>query len=137
VAGQGRRGSRRSAFRDVAPTLLAAAQTTQNLSTFDGYDILGAHSRQRAYTEYYYDTGNNNGIPTWASITTPTYQYVEYYGLSNAMTQVSFREYYDMVNDPYQLVNLYNDGNPNNDPNTATLSAALASAKTCVGTACP
>ena len=122
---------------DVAPTLLAAAQTTQNLSTFDGYDILGAHSRQRAYTEYYYDTGNNNGIPTWASITTPTYQYVEYYGLSNAMTQVSFREYYDMVNDPYQLVNLYNDGNPTNDPNTATLSAALASAKTCVGTACP
>ncbi len=121
---------------DVLPTVLAAAGITQSSSVLDGHDILSGHSRDTAYMEYYYDPGNNNGIPTWASIRTSTFQYTEYYGADNAMTTVSFREYYDMVNDPFQLVNLYGDGNPANDPDTAALSAQLAAQKTCVGATC-
>ena len=90
-----------------------------------------------ALTEYYYDTANGNGIPTWAAVRTSTYLYVEYYGNTNATnTTPTFREYYDMVNDPYQLINLYNDGNRTNDPNTAVLSAQLAALKNCSGAAC-
>ena len=122
---------------DVAPTLLAAAGTSQNSVVFDGRNIMTAPARERAYMEYYYDSANNNGITTWASIRTATYQYVEYYGSTNAMDVVSFREYYDLVNDPYQMVNLYNDGDSTNNPDTVRLSAELAAAKTCVGSACP
>ena len=68
---------------------------------------------------------------------TTQYLYVEYYGNTNATnTTPTFREYYDMINDPYQLTNLYNDGNTTNDPNTAVLSAQLASLKNCAGTTC-
>jgi arylsulfatase A-like enzyme len=123
---------------DVLPTLLAAAGLTQSSVALDGRDILSGLSRDAAFMEYYYDTGNNNGIPTWASIRTAGYQFTEYYGANNGMSTVTFREYYDLVNDPYQLVNLLNDGVASNDPaNLTQLSAQLARAKTCVGANCP
>ena len=121
---------------DVLPTILAAAGVTQNQVSLDGKDILSGYNRQQAFTEYYYDTGNGNNIPTWAAIQTDQYMYVEYYGLSNATTGVTFREYYSMVNDPYQLQNLLGDNIAANDPDVATLSAQLAAAKSCAGTSC-
>jgi arylsulfatase A-like enzyme len=60
-------------------------------------------------------------IPTWASIRTPEYQYVEYY--AEDKKTVVFREYYDLVEDPWQLENLLADGNPANDPDVPALSA--------------
>ena len=119
---------------DVAPTILKAAGVTDVLTPMDGEDILSGSTRQTALTEYWKDPNNNQLIPTWASIRTTDYQYTEYYDAADAVT---FREYYDMVQDPFQLTNLLADGNPANDPPLDPLAAALADAKHCVGTACP
>ena len=70
---------------------------------------------------------------TWASIVTPTVQYVEWD--ENGVT--TFREYYDLVADPYQLVNLLGDSNPSNDPDVTGLSAQLALDRVCIGLGCP
>jgi Sulfatase len=75
-------------------------------------------------------------IPTWASIRTVAYQYSEYYDIANPAT-VTFREYYNLQADPYQLVNLLADGVPANDPDTAPLSQALRAARQCAGASCP
>jgi hypothetical protein len=50
---------------------------------------------------------------------------------------VTFREYYNLQADPYQLVNLLADGVPSNDPDTAPLSQTLRAARQCVGASCP
>ncbi|HET8683761.1 MAG TPA: sulfatase [Micromonosporaceae bacterium] len=121
---------------DIAPTILAAAGVTQNYMPFDGRNIFSGDSRTQAFTEYYHDLGNSRYIPSWASIRTSGYQYVEYYDITNPRLVV-FREYYDMQADPYQLVNLYADGNPANDPAVAPLSTQLQAARQCSGTSCP
>ncbi len=123
---------------DIVPTVLAATGVTQNLAPVDGHDILGGHAREAGLTEYYYDTANGNGIPTWAAVRTADYLYVEYYGTSPSTTSTpTYREYYDMVTDPFQLVNLYRDGNGSNDPDTESLSAQLDALKSCSGNVCP
>jgi hypothetical protein len=61
--------------------------------------------------------------------------YAEYYG-SDDQT-ITFREYYDLAADPYQLTNLLKDGNAANDPDVPTLSARLAGYRTCAGTSGP
>ena len=129
--------NRRVAHIDVSPTLLAAAGLTPELVyAQDGHDILSGYERPVAYTEYYYDEGNNNGVPTWASIRTDEYQYIEYYQADNGMDEVSFREYYDMVNDPDQLENLLSDGNGANDPDVEALSTLLKEQSVCSGASC-
>ena len=118
---------------DISPTLLAAAGVTSVLVPMDGHDILSGYVRPQAFTEYFLDESNGLGRPTWASIRSSTRQYTEYYDTAGAVT---FREYYDMVNDPYQLVNLLGDGNPANDPSYASLSAQLLAQRQCAGSAC-
>jgi arylsulfatase A-like enzyme len=121
---------------DVVPTILAATGVTQAHATLDGRDLLSGHTRQRALTEYWNDANNSRTIPTWASIRTTAYQYSEYYDIANPAT-VTFREYYNLQADPYQLVNLLADGVPANDPDTAPLSQALRAARQCAGASCP
>ena len=74
--------------------------------------------------------------PRRASIRTGAYQYTEYYN-SATPAAVTFREYYNLQADPYQLVNLLADGVPSNDPDTAPLSQTLRAARQCVGASCP
>jgi arylsulfatase A-like enzyme len=121
---------------DIAPTILAATGVSQAHATLDGRDILVGTARQRALTEYWNDPNNNPNIPTWASIRTAAYQYTEYYNSATPAT-VTFREYYNLQADPYQLVNLLADGVPANDPDTVPLSQTLQAARQCAGTSCP
>lgn len=65
----------------------------------------------------------------WISLRTPTVQFVEYY---DANGNVSFREYYALQNDPGELVNPLNDGNPAN-PDITLLVNQVRSDATCVG----
>ena len=123
-------------YVDVLPTIVAAAGVTQAHATLDGRDLLSGHTRQRALIEYWHDANNSRTIPTWASIRTAAYQYSEYYDIANPAT-VTFREYYNLQADPYQLVNLLADGVPANDPDTAPLSQALRAARQCAGASCP
>ena len=80
-------------------------------------------------------TGNHRSIPTWVSMRTTTWQYIEYYGNDN--TTVAFREYYDLKSDPWELQNVLADNDPKNDPDVAGLSARLQRAEHCAGRAGP
>jgi arylsulfatase A-like enzyme len=120
---------------DLTPTILDATGTNPQLVyPLDGHSFLSAYSRGHILTEYW-RSPDADGIPGWASIRTSTYQYTEWY--ADDRVTVTFREYYDLVNDPFQLVNLLADGNPANDPNVAPLSAMLAADRTCAGSNCP
>ena len=120
---------------DIAPTILAATGVSQAHATLDGRDILSGYFRQRALIEYWNDASNNPNIPTWASVRTAAYQYTEYYDNANP-ANVTFREYYNLQTDPYQLVNLLADGVPSNDPDTVPLSQSLRAASQCAGAGC-
>ncbi len=119
---------------DIVPTALAAAGAAPTTAV-DGRDLIGGSPRSRRLTEYWQDPGNVKSIPDWASLTTATYEYTEYYEVDS--TTVRFREYYNLANDPYRLVNLFADGVPANDPNVQTISAQLRADRTCRGAACP
>ena len=119
---------------DIAPTVLRAAGVNAE-HVMDGIDLLSSAPRSRILTEYFYDTRNSPGIVGWASNTTMTDRYNEYYDPDTGA--VVFREYYDLTNDPYELVNLLEDGNPGNDPDVASYSARLQADRNCTGSACP
>jgi arylsulfatase A-like enzyme len=120
---------------DVAPTVLAAAGVPPDPGTpIDGRSLLQPGTRSRLLVEYHLHA-LFTGVPTWASTRTATTQYTEYYA-EDGQT-VTFREYYDLAADPWELRNLLGDGDPSNDPNVASLSAQLAADRTCAGTACP
>jgi arylsulfatase A-like enzyme len=127
---------------DIAPTVLDAAEITPDPAyPLDGRSLLSPVQRDRLLLEF--QGGNNQpGVPTWAATWTSEYQYVEYY--DDATGGVSFREYYDLVNDPFQLTNLLGDADPANDPpldEQSKLSLRLSRDRVCAGTegpaACP
>ena len=97
---------------DIAPTILDAAGVTPDTPQ-DGQSLLSTHSRDRLLTEWWAEGAVNGGPPSWASSINTTRQYVEYYDLKTDAAgraagtgTVLFREYYDLVDDPYQLNNL-------------------------------
>lgn len=113
---------------DVAPTIMdAAGISAASGSPVDGRSLLNLAGRKKMLTESW----NQGPRGPWASIRTPDYQYTEYY--ENDATTVEFREYYLIATDPWQLTNLYNDGNPRNDPYVGALHKELAKARRCLG----
>jgi arylsulfatase A-like enzyme len=120
---------------DIAPTILAATGVTQNAVQLDGRDILSGYSRPQAFMEYFHDADNSQGVRSWASIRTQDFQYTEHYD-TNAPTTVTFREYYNLQADPYQLSNIYADNDQSNDPAFGPLSQQLQAAKRCAGNTC-
>lgn len=112
---------------DVVPTVLAAAGVTPDYP-LDGYPLRADRLRTRIVLEYWIDPGDPS-IPTWVSIRTQDLMYVEYY---NASGEVTFREYYDLVNDPWELVNLLNDG-VLSDPDTSYLQEQAIAGARCSG----
>ncbi len=138
---RGAKDSRIVAIADIMPTILDLAGIDPDPSRpIDGRPLLGSFARTRILTEYW-QAGTNDpvGTPTWASIRTPTYQYVEYYALDG--TTIIEREYYNLTSDPWQNLNLLGDASTANDPNTDAIEAQLDHDRTCVGTtgepACP
>jgi arylsulfatase A-like enzyme len=125
---------------DVAPTALAAAGVSPPARyPIDGRDLFGPSARARLLMEYFVDPVRP--VPEWAAMRTAEFLYTEYYGTDGSML---FREYYDLVEDPWELDNLLNDGQEGNDPSGSLLerlSGALARLGRCVGTvgrrACP
>jgi hypothetical protein len=84
----------------------------------------------------------DRAILDWATTRTVSYQYTEWYDRT-AQEGVIAREYYDLVQDPYQLTNLLGDQDPSGPPpeEIARLSAQLQLDRRCEGTdggeACP
>ena len=116
---------------DIMPTIFAAAGISPPDLRYplDGRSFLPEQpGRAEILLEWHY---GHLGIPTWASLRTPQWQYVEWY--EDDGSTLTFREYYDLVQDPWQLQNLLADGDPGNDPDVAGLSARLADARRCEG----
>jgi arylsulfatase A-like enzyme len=119
---------------DLLPTILDATMIEADPNhVLDGESLLDARARERLLTEFWSEAG----IPSWASIRTAEYQFVEYYDDG----EVTFREYYDLAADRWQLANLLGDGVPGNNPDVGPLSERLAIDRSCSGsegpTACP
>jgi arylsulfatase A-like enzyme len=117
---------------DVAPTILDAARIpASEMPPMDGRSLLDeAWSRDRVLLEHW-------AHRTWASLRATDYQYIESYDEAGAIT---FREYYNLVSDPWQLENLLGDGDPANDPSPSTiadLSLDLQRARSCTEQDCP
>jgi arylsulfatase A-like enzyme len=121
---------------DIAPTILHAAGIDTSAIGMDGRNIFD-DSRNTFYMEYFLDSEANGGrVGDWASLRTNTYQYTEWYA-SDGSGDVVFREYYDMVQDPWQLENLYGNSELSDDPDFSALSIQLQNARVCKGIACP
>ncbi len=68
---------------------------------------------------------HSNEAPTYAALRTAEYKYIEHNGTT--------REFYDLINDPYELHNEYLNAAPDF---IAQLSALLATYKVCAGSGC-
>lgn len=125
--------TRLAANIDVAPTVLDAAGVEVGADyPMDGISLLGSQLRSRLLLEGYVDIGR---IPEWAATYTPTYEYIEYYS-EDSLTP-TFREYYDLKSDPWQLRNLLGDQDPKNDPSIAQMARQLDADRQCIGASCP
>lgn len=127
---------------DIAPTVYDAAGVEPDTAyPVDGRSLLdNSWERDRMLLEY--SRREERAVPTWASYRTEDFQYVEYY--DEDLEEVTFREYYDLVSDPFQLTNLLGDSDPSNDPDEGRLtllSVQLQRDRRCEGTsgssACP
>jgi arylsulfatase A-like enzyme len=122
--------SRFAANIDIAPTVLDAVDVTPD-HVPDGRSLIDpAMTRSRILTEFW-----RSGTPNWASLTTPGYQYTEYYSFADA----GFFEYYRFPGDLAQVTNLFADGTPGDPPPAETdpIAADLQSSRTCAGSSCP
>ena len=118
---------------DLLPTVLDALDLEPDLEyPLDGRSLIEGSRRNELLLEQW---GNyNKGLPDWASLVTPEGQYVEYYRREG---RVSFREYYDLLEDPWQLENLIGDGRPGDVPSLDKLSDRLRRYRRCAGPRCP
>jgi arylsulfatase A-like enzyme len=118
---------------DITPTMFQAAGISPDPGKpVDGRSLLDhAWTRDRLLLENF----TASSSPRWASTVTHTFQYIEYYARDDRT--ITFREYYALTKDPWQLVNLLHDGDPTNNPDKAMLHATLSGDRTCAGEACP
>lgn len=120
---------------DIAPTILDATEvSSEEGPEMDGKSLLiRSWRRERLLLEYKEHT--YFPAPDWAASLTKTSQYTEYY---DGNGDISFREYYDMDQDPWQLKNLLGDDNILNDPPTVpAMSLQLQQDRQCEGATCP
>ncbi|MDQ3986827.1 MAG: sulfatase [Actinomycetota bacterium] len=118
---------------DLAPTLLDAAGLRGRVSRpMDGHSLLRTGGRSTLLTEY---REYKWSTPTWASIRTRKFQYIEYFKRGTLI----FREFYRLTKDPWQLRNLLKDDD-RNDPNrrfVARLHDKLNRLRSCRAGRCP
>jgi arylsulfatase A-like enzyme len=114
---------------DMLPTILAAVGITAE-HTIDGQSLLADHERIEILLEF----AEEAGVPTWASMYTKDYQFIQIYRDDG---KVSFSEYYDLVDDQYQLDNLLHNGDSDDNPDTGPLIEGLKAAQACAGESCP
>ena len=119
---------------DVLPTLLEAASVQPTLTyPLDGQSLLSADERDEVYLEYF--KSPDAALGPWASVRSKTFQYTEWYYVTTG--ELKFREYYDLTNDPYQLVNLLGNRTTADDPDVSGLHDRLTAYRTCTGPSCP
>jgi arylsulfatase A-like enzyme len=120
---------------DLAPTVYDAVgiQPDPDLPV-DGISLLSERQRQDILLEYWPELPDDPSYVPWRSLRTAEYQYVEYY--EQDLETVRFREYYDLVNDPWQLENLFGDRDASNDPNVQQIARRMNDLRRCAGDSC-
>jgi arylsulfatase A-like enzyme len=119
---------------DIAPTVLDAAGLDEVTQIMDGSSLLKRSTRRRLLMAQWQTT---SPVPEWASTRTRRHQYVEYYGPAGGIT---FREFYRLRSDPWQLRNVLRDGKRKNDPSRARIRYfhnRLARDRKCAANSCP
>jgi arylsulfatase A-like enzyme len=108
---------------DIAPTVLEAAGVTvpAGKPPLDGQSLLRPSTRTVLFTEYFQDSANGS-VWTWASLYDGNMHYIE----NTKPDGVVVKEYYDLVADPAENLNLLGDRNQANDPPAAVLTALAA-----------
>jgi arylsulfatase A-like enzyme len=120
---------------DIAPTVFDAAGLAPPTDPpMDGASMLASGRRSRLLLEYFVSP-DEPIVPTWAGTLTDDYEYVEWYADDGAT--ITFREYYDLAADPWQLRNLLGDRSTTNDPDVGPLHAQLRADRMCAGSSCP
>jgi arylsulfatase A-like enzyme len=121
---------------DVAATILEATGTPPDPEhPLDGRSLIAPSDRDHVYSENKF---GGQGLPSWSTVRTETDQYIEWY--DEDLETVSFREYYDLTADPWQLRNLLGDADPSNDPppeRLSELALQIARDRRCEGTSGP
>jgi arylsulfatase A-like enzyme len=120
---------------DLPVTALEAAGITPD-RPMDGRSLLSGFSRNHLLLDFYGFRGQRF-LRDWGAILTQDYEYIDWFDSTPSESSVRFREYYDRNTDPYQLDNALSDGNPGNDPDTATLDSTLIQDLSCSGSTCP
>lgn len=117
---------------DLAPTILDATNISPR-HTMDGRSLLRRWRRSSLLQEHW---NTSSPVPTWKSLRTRRMQYIEYYDSDGTRT---FREFYNLRRDPWQLMNLLKDGRKRTGPSGDRLHALrlrLERAATCSGKSC-
>ncbi|MER5753616.1 sulfatase [Streptomyces sp. NPDC002088] len=118
---------------DIAPTILDAAGINPTTPQ-DGKSLLSQFNRDHLLVEWW-KQGTAGVKHTWASYVAKDKQYVEHYhlhtdknGTVSGAGDVTFREYYDLVDDKYQLTNKLYQATPadEQDLSIPALAAQLA-----------
>jgi arylsulfatase A-like enzyme len=119
---------------DIAPTILDVTQVGPGDGPpFDGRSLLERWDRREMLLEHWHNELEDDTFPTWRSVRTRRWQYTEY--TSDGVPY--FREYYDLIEDPWELHNLLADRRKSNDPDVRRLHLRLSRLATCHGSTCP
>lgn len=125
--------SRIAATIDIATILQAAEIEPDPGYPVDGRSLLEPSKRTRLQTEFW--KLDDYFVPSWASLRTRTFQYVEYYQEDGS---IMYRESNNLVRDPHQLANVLGDSDALDDPSDlGSLHDLLTRDRTCLGSACP
>ena len=130
----GKKDKRMVTLVDIAPTILDAANVTPT-HVLDGRSLLDRSWKRDALLFEYWKQLRRPERPNWASLRTSKAQYTEYFDID--AQRVVFREYYDLLSDPWELENTLADFNASNDPDIGRLSALLNRYRHCRGPSCP
>ena len=119
---------------DIAPTALdASGVETEDGIEMDGRSLLDNWRRQEMLLEHW-DTAIAT-VPKYRSLWSKDYQYVEYYDGK----EITFREYFDLREDPWHLENLLAPGSQDgpHERQVEKLSRRLNRFSRCEGSDCP
>jgi arylsulfatase A-like enzyme len=129
--------TRLATYLDIMPTIMEATGTAlpTGAPRLDGESLLQPTQRTSVYAEYYKDSANG-AIDTWRMVRQGSVKYIQTY---NDAGGVTFREWYNLANDPAENTNLLGDSSTANDPPAAQVAAMqdlLNAYATCTAAAC-